>query len=195
MRVIGLTGGTGAGKTTVLRWLESKGAAALDCDAIYHEMLRDNPMLRMELTDAFGELFLPDGTLDRAKLGKLVFGDAEKLRQLNTIVYYYMGLEIRCRLATLRAENRAMAAIDAINLIESGLGELCDVNVAVLAPEADRLRRIMARDGVSEEYALARIRAQQPDTYFRRHCRIVLNNDGGEAALLQDAEAQLIDFM
>ena len=195
MKVIGLTGGTGAGKTTVLKEIEVMGGAVLDCDRIYYELLETDDALRREMTEAFGDVFSADGSLDRKKLAGIVFSDEKKLRTLNGIVYYYMGLEIRRRLVALRDAGCSLAGIDAINLIESGLGELCDTTVAVTAPEEARLARIMARDGISREYALSRIRAQKPEEYFRRYCKTVLENDGGTEEFREKAQRLLINFM
>ena len=195
MKVIGITGGTGAGKTTVLKVLQTHGAAVLDCDRIYHELTLSSPQLRRELTDTFGDVYLADGTLDREKLGKIVFGDRDKLQQLNALTYYYLGLEIRRRLVELKESGAALAAIDAVNLIASGLGELCGMTVAVTAPEEIRLARIMERDGIGRERALARIRAQQPEEYYRRHCHAVLCNDGTPEELTRQAEILFNNFM
>lgn len=195
MNVIGLTGPTGAGKTTVLKMLQSHGAAILDCDRIYYEILGSDAALRGELTETFGDVFLSDGTLNREKLGKLVFQDEKSLQKLNTIIYYYMGLEIRRRLVEEKKKGTRLAAIDAVNLIQSGLGELCCFTVAVTAPEEARLSRIMARDGITREFALSRIRAQENDEYFTRHCHAVLQNDGTPAELKEKAEKLLKEFL
>lgn len=195
MNVIGLTGPTGAGKTTVLNLLRDHGAAVLDCDKVYYELLQADENLRRELTETFGDVFLPDGRLDRPKLGKLVFENETALQKLNTIIYYYMGLEIRRRLTAEKKAGTQLTVIDAINLIQSGLGELCTKTVAVTAPEELRLRRIMARDGIDKTYAISRIRAQENEEYFTRHCHFVLHNDGTEQALREKAEALLKEFM
>lgn len=195
MKVIGLTGPTGAGKTTVLDLLRSRGAAVMDCDKIYYEMLRDNEDLRAGLQNAFGDVFLPDGTLDRKKLAGLVFSNEENLKKLNTLVYYHMGLEIRKRLQAAKGEGKTLAAVDAINLLQSGLGELCDTTVAVVASEETRLARIMVRDGIDRERAISRIRAQEPEEFFRRHARIVLENNGTPQALTQAAEVALKEYL
>ena len=169
--LIGLTGGTGAGKTSALAALEDLGGTVLDCDAVYHEMLRTDPALRGAIEGAFGPVFGPDGTLDRQKLGSLVFSDPQALERLNGIIFDYLPGVLRRRM-----EGRVLVGLDAINLIESGLGELCCRTVAVLAPGEQRVQRIMQRDHIPEEYARLRIQAQKPDSYYREHCTDVLEN-------------------
>lgn len=171
--IVGITGPTGAGKTSALRALEQLGGCVLDCDAIYHEMLRSDDGLRRALTDAFGSVFTADGHLDRQKLGTLVFGDPQQLERLNTIIYTYLPRELERRMA---ASPAPIIGIDAINLVESGLSKLCDRSLAVLAPVEDRIRRIMARDGISEEYARLRVAAQKDDAFYRTHCTDILEN-------------------
>ena len=171
--IVGITGPTGAGKTSALRALEQLGGCVLDCDAIYHEMLRSDDGLRRALTDAFGSVFTADGHLDRQKLGTLVFGDPQQLERLNTIIYTYLPRELERRMA---ASPAPIIGIDAINLVESGLSKLCDRALAVLAPVEDRIRRIMARDGISEEYARLRVAAQKDDAFYRTHCTDILEN-------------------
>ena len=171
--IVGITGPTGAGKTSALRALEQLGGCVLDCDAIYHEMLRSDDGLRRALTDAFGSVFTADGQLDRQKLGTLVFGDPQQLERLNTIIYAHLPRELERRMA---ASPAPIIGIDAINLVESGLSKLCDRSLAVLAPVEDRVRRIMARDGISEEYARLRVAAQKGDAFYRTHCTDILEN-------------------
>ena len=127
--IVGLTGGTGAGKTSALAALEDLGGTVLDCDAVYHQMLRTDPALREAITAAFGPVFCPDGSLDRQKLGTLVFSDHAALDRLNTIVYEYLPPEL-----LRRAQGHTLVGLDAISLMESGLGRLCACTVAVLAP-------------------------------------------------------------
>ena len=170
--IVGLTGGTGAGKTSALAALEDLGGTVLDCDAVYHQMLRTDPALREAITAAFGPVFCPDGSLDRQKLGTLVFSDHAALDRLNAIVYEYLPPEL-----LRRAQGHTLVGLDAISLMESGLGRLCACTVAVLAPAEDRARRIMARDGISEDYARLRISAQQPDVFYRERCSHILENN------------------
>lgn len=179
--VIGITGGTGAGKTTLLEILEKNGALILDCDAVYHEMLRSDEALRGAIRASFGDVFGQNGALDRQKLGNIVFGDQEKLRRLDDIVHEHLPRELARRMAKSDAPT---IGLDAIKLIESGLSALCDTTIAVTAPEAVRVRRIMKRDGISEAYALSRIRAQKDDVWFEENCdHMIINNyaTSGEA--------------
>ena len=169
--IFGITGGTGAGKTSALRALERLGGLILDCDALYHEMLRTDAPLRAALTAAFGDVFLPDGTLDRQKLGTVVFQDPKAMARLNEIVYAHLVPE-----AARRAEGHPIVGFDAINVIESGMSLLCCRTVGIIAPAEVRVRRIMARDGIDERYARMRIAAQKDDTFYHENCTDVLAN-------------------
>lgn len=179
--LIGLTGGTGAGKTSALAALEDLGGTVLDCDAVYHEMLRTDPALRGAIEGVFGPVFGPDGTLDRQKLGNIVFSDPAALERLNAIVYEYLPPELM-----RRAAGQSLVGLDAINLVESGLDRLCACTVAVLAPAEDRVRRIMARDGISRDYARLRTSAQPSDGFYREHCSHILENTCAGPAQFRD---------
>ncbi|MBQ2061885.1 MAG: threonylcarbamoyl-AMP synthase [Oscillospiraceae bacterium] len=176
--VIGLTGPTGAGKTSALLALERLGGVILDCDAIYHEMLRTDDSLRRYITDAFGDVFDENG-LNRQKLGAVVFADPSAMDRLNAIIFDVIPREVERRIAETDAP---LVGIDAINLFESGMDRLCRRTVALLAPAETRLRRIMARDGISEEYARLRIASQKNDDWYRAHCTDILVNDAVSAA-------------
>ena len=195
MIVIGITGPTGAGKTTVLNVLKELGGCILDADAIYHEMLENDPVLRYELEARFGPLTGEDGSFDRKKLGGIVFHDPAALDDLNTIAHRRIVLELGRRLWLARKDGIQVAAIDAIALFESGAAELCHVTLAVLAPPEVRVRRIMAREGISEEYARARVAAQKPSEWFEERCDHILRNDGGREDLEARARALLLSII
>ncbi len=184
MLVIGITGGTGSGKTTALEAVRSLGGAVLDCDEIYHRLLREDRGLLAAIDAAFPGVVL-EGELDRKKLGNQVFGDPEKLGALNAITHGFVVGEVRRLLAEAEREGRPLAAVDAIGLIESGLGDLCRYTAAVTAPEEERVKRLMAREGIDRDYALLRIRAQKPDEWFRQHCSMTLENRGSREEFLQ----------
>ena len=177
MKRIGITGPTGAGKTTLLREVEALGGAVIDCDVVYHELLEGDRLLQCELDRRFGPLRGEDGAIDRKRLGAIVFGDPEKLAQLNEVVRTAIVDRTRALVEDDRRQGRTLAAIDAIALVESGLDRLCSATVAVTAPPEARVRRIMAREGIPEDYAWSRVRAQKPEAYFREHCGYTLVND------------------
>ena len=190
--VIGFTGPTGAGKTSALRALERLGGLVLDCDAIYHGMLRADAALRDAITDAFGPVFAPDGSLDRQKLGGLVFGDPASLARLNDIIFTYLPRELQRRMDDSDAP---VVGIDAINLVESGLSRLCRRTVAVLAPEEVRVRRIMARDSIPEDYARLRVQAQRQDDFYRENCTDVLMNSAASPQAFEEIAYQKLQHI
>ena len=171
--ILGITGGTGSGKTTLLNIIRQQGGLVLDCDAIYHDLLRsDTTMLEAIETRFPGTV--RDGALDRKKLGGIVFADEGALLDLNAITHTAVKQEVLRRLA----DAPALVAIDAIGLFEGGLAELCHTTVAVTAPEEMRIVRLMNREGISREYAQKRIAAQKSEAWFREKCDYVLENDG-----------------
>ena len=171
--IIGITGGTGCGKTTLLNEIRKLGGLVLDCDAIYHELLQTDKVMLAAIETRFPGV-VEGGNLNRKKLGAIVFADAQALLDLNAITHTAVKQDVLRRLKA----NPPLAAIDAIGLFEGDLAELCDVTVAVTAPVEDRIRRLMQRDGISEEYARSRINAQHEDAWFRERCDHVLENDG-----------------
>ncbi len=174
--VIGITGGTGCGKTTLLQILEEIGYTVLDCDAIYHGLLQTDQAMLSAISARFPGV-IADGVLDRKKLGSIVFADPAALQDLNAITHSAVKTEVLRQMAAVNTP----VAIDAIGLFEGGLAELCDLTVAVTAPEELRVARLMARDGISEDYARARIAAQRPQAEFAELCDEVLANDGSIA--------------
>ncbi len=174
--IIGITGGTGGGKTTLLRELEARGALAVDCDRVYHELLGGSAEMLSEIEDEFPGAFI-GGRLDRKALGKRVFGDEEALKTLNSITHRYVLREVDRRLREAEKDGIKLAAVDAIALIESGISEKCDVVVGVLADRERRIKRIMAREGITREYAEMRIDAQKRDEFFAMNCDYILRND------------------
>ena len=174
--IIGITGGTGCGKTTLLSLIEELGGLVLDCDMIYHRLLQTDPSLLNAIETRFPGTVL-QGTLDRKALGNIVFSDNAALEDLNRITHSAVRAEVLQQLAA----KPKLAAIDAIALFEGGLADLCDVTVAVTAPEDLRIRRLMDRDGITEDYAKKRIAAQHTEGWFREKCDYCLHNDGTPA--------------
>jgi len=174
MRVIGITGPTGAGKTTALNVLRALGAEVIDADAVYHALLAEDEELKKTLVDAFGAQILdPAGGIDRKALSAAVYPD--RLEELNSLTHPVIVRAVWEKVEQARKAGRS-AAIDAIALVECGLGAKCDAVVAVLAPLELRVRRIMARDGITEAYARRRALAQKPDSFFLENAHYVLEN-------------------
>lgn len=182
MTVIGITGPTGAGKTTVLKVLAEMDFEIIDCDALYYQLLETDGKLRRGLTQAFGDVFLPDGSLDRRAVARRVFGDRSELARLNGIVFPAVSAAVEQKIKNCLQKG---VAIDAINLVESGMGRLCSATVAVTAAPDVRLKRIMERDGLDEARALARIRAQKPADWYRDHCTFLLANQQEDRAAFE----------
>ena len=173
--IIGITGGTGSGKTTALEALKALGATVLDCDEIYHKLLQTDKDLLAAIESRFPGV-VEKGELNRKKLGQIVFADNAALKDLNTITHKAVKIDVLRQLSF----GAKLVAIDAIGLFEGELAPLCDVTVAVTAPEACRIERIMQRDNVSREYALSRIHAQRSSAEFSALCDYTLENNGAK---------------
>lgn len=184
MKIIGITGGTGCGKTTALNELERRGALLIDCDAVYHRMLETDRLMLDEIEKYFPGAVI-DGKLDRKALGAVVFTDEEALRDLNIITHRHINLEIRRILREHAMNGGTIAAIDAIELFSSGLAKRCTATIGVIADREVRIDRIMRRDGISREYAMMRVNAQRPNEYFIQKCSHVLENNGSQEEFIE----------
>ncbi len=182
--IIGITGGTGCGKTTLLDLIRSRGGMVLDCDRIYHDLLKTDPALLSAIENRFPGT-VKNGVLLRKKLGGLVFSDPQALSDLNGITHHAVTTAVIKALET----KPALAAIDAIALFESGLDRLCDVTVAVTAPKEARVQRLMARDGITESYARSRIDAQPDNAAFSALCDYTLENSGDHGVFVSNCLA------
>ncbi len=171
--IIGITGGSGCGKTTALLTLQKLGAVVLDCDAIYHKLLKEDTALLQAIGSRFPEA-VKEGALDRAALAATVFSDPAALQDLNRLTHSAVVQAVKRQLKA----SPALAAIDAYALFESGLNELCDVTVAITAPKEIRIRRIVDRDHITAEKAKQRLSAQRPQEEFEALCDYTLCNNG-----------------
>lgn len=177
MEIIGITGQTGAGKSTVCRLLEARGFYHIDADAVAKSLYYKGAPILSKLQDAFGsQILTADGELNRPALAAAAFRDRDSTARLNAIVHPAVTEKIRATIDEQRTKGVQCVLIDAIALFESGEAALCDRTVGVIAPEAVRLARITARDGLSEADALLRIRAQQDESFYVSHCDDVIRN-------------------
>ncbi len=179
MRVIGLTGGIGSGKSTVAHFLTEFGAVIIDADKVGHEALLSGSSVSGEVVAAFDkEILLPDGNINRRELGRMVFSSSECLAKLNRIVHPWMYDTMKARIEDYRKQGVRVMVLDAAILLEAGWISLVDeVWVTVASPETV-LRRLKAReDGLSEADALARIRRQMTNEERVKHADVVIDTD------------------
>lgn len=177
LTVFGVTGGSGTGKTTALDVLAEMGALVIDADEVYHDLCRDSADMLSAIESRFPGV-VEDGFLQRKKLGQVVFSDPAALEALRGITDAYVEAEIDRLLSDHAARGGTLAAVDAINVLDTGLKAYTAAVVGITAPEDARVARLTAREGVTPEYALLRIRAQQPDEYFENNCTCTVRNDG-----------------
>ena len=179
MRVVAITGGIGSGKSTVTALYRSRGVPAVDADLVSRSLTAPGGEALAPLRSAFGNgVFTAEGTLDRAALGRLVFGgDADALQRLNQIMHPRIIRHTVEQLKTLRDGGAEIAILDAPLLFETGMDTLADAVICVTAPQAVRVRRICGRDRLTAEEALRRIRSQNPMETTERQSDYVLNTD------------------
>ncbi len=186
--VLGLTGGSGGGKSRAASFFEEKGALVIDADKIAREIMNTSHPALHEVADAFPGVLLPEGGLNRKALAKIVFSDSNALEKLNRITHAYIICQIE---ETVAQTMKAFVVIDAPLLFESGLDRLCSACLFVTAERKTRIRRIMKRDGLTEEEACARIDAQHEDDYFRSQSDFIVENNGDETSLLHQLDSVL----
>ena len=177
--VLGLTGGSGCGKSAAARYLAKKGAFIIDADEIARSVVMPGQPALCEIAAAFHDVLLPDGTLNRKKLGALVFADKTALHTLNKITHPHIINEIKKNLET----PRRLIVIDAPLLFECGLDKLCSTCLCILSDTALRLKRIMERDQLTKEAAEARIKAQPTNDFYLSRCQFVIENNKDMAAM------------
>ena len=184
-RVIGVTGRSGSGKSLLSQRLEQMGAQVLDADKIYAELLKlDCPMTGM-LNHRFPGVW-KDGVLDRKKLADIVFSDAQALKDLNFITHSQVKAQMH---GTIAHSDSKLIVLDVPLLFESGIDQLCDVTLAVLADREGSLARIMKRDGIDRSRAEARLNSQPDDDFYRARADLLLRNGGSLAEFEEKIDA------
>lgn len=181
MTVFGLTGGSGAGKSTAAEIFRSLGVYVVDADKVARQVVEKGSSCIAELQSEFGdEIIAPDGNLDRKKLGDIVFVDRDKLKSLNNITHKYIKKEI---LSILDKQKCEMVAIDGAVIIGSSIENVCAFIVSVLADAKVRIARIIERDGLSDVQAENRLQSQPTDDFYIQNSKYVIYNNGNEDEL------------
>ena len=190
--VIGLTGQTGAGKSTIRKLLKAKGAAVIDADSVAHEVADNSLSCLTDIVEHFSCMVLDEkGKLNRRALGRIVFSDRKKLALLNKIMFPYIVSAIKGQVTAYEQAGAQIIVIDGATLIESGCAKMCSVLVSVTADEETRLTRIIHRDGISKRDAVRRISAQNPEEFYIKASDYVIKNNGTPGDLERAAEKVL----
>jgi dephospho-CoA kinase len=184
MRIIGLTGGIASGKSTVGRMLRARGVAVVDADELAREAVAPGTPALTRIVARFGPQVLnADGGLDRKALGAIVFSDDTARRDLNAITHPEIARLAAERFSALADAGREVAVYEVPLLFENHLDGMMDATVLVACSDARQLSRVMARDGLDEAQARARIAAQMPLSEKRARATVVIDNDGDLPAL------------
>ena len=179
MKVIGLTGSIGSGKSTVSRFLAELGAVIIDADKVGHEAYKPDTEVWREVVASFGrQILTPNGDIDRKKLGEIVFDKPEALSRLNQILHPRIYDMVKAQLEEYRRQWVDVVVLEAPLLIEAGWTSLVDEVWVTVASESTMLRRLEECSGLSKQQSLARIRSQLSSEERMKHADVVINNDG-----------------
>ena len=178
--IVGLTGPTGAGKSTACLEMVMYGCSVIDCDVLAHRVLNENKACQDELTARFGEDIIitegkEKGKMDRKLLGSRAFSSKENTAALNAITHPHIRAAMEHEIQKLQESGKQVIILDAPTLIESGTTAMCDKIIVVTAPEAIRKARIMERDQLTEEAADARMAAQKPEAFYTEHADFIID--------------------
>ena len=176
--ILGITGGSGAGKTTVSDYFREKGIEVIDGDMVARLIMEPGEACLMETVRTFGEDILGEnGALIRKKLGQIVFSDSEKLETLNKITHKYITEYFFDKVKTAKSD---IVGFDGAVIFESGLDKVCNAIIGVIADEEIRLERITKRDGISMQDARLRVSSQKNNQFYIEKCDFLVYNNGGE---------------
>ena len=194
--IIGLTGQTGAGKSSVREIMRKNGAAVIDADSVAHGITENNLDCIYDIVCRFSCLVLNEkGSINRKALGKIVFSDKKELAALNKIIFPYIEKAIEHEVLCHIANGKENIVIDGATIIESGCKKLCDVLVSVVADEETRTMRIINRDRISATDAKRRVLAQKPEQFYTENSDIVLENSGSMFELEQKVNSVLKNML
>lgn len=196
IKVIGLTGPTGAGKTTVCEAAKTLGIAVINADVVAREVVLPGQPALNELAKCFGSSILKaDGSLDRSELARLAFSDKEKTEKLNKTILPFIVDRINEIISQLQCAGKTAVLLDAPTLYESGADKICDEVIAVLCPLEIRRERIIKRDKLSEKDADIRMKAQKSDDFYKERTNNIIINDGSVEQLFSKSTELLSNIL
>lgn len=185
--IIGLTGQSGAGKTTICEFLKQAGFGIINCDEIARQCTADGSYCNKQLSKVFPSCFDEKLSIDRKGISKIIFSDKKKLKLFNDIVYPHINKLIDDNIKALSVSSDIIV-LDAPTLFEAGADKKCDCIIGVIAKKAVRLERITARDNISAELALKRFGSQRSAKFFKEQCEYIIENNGSDIQLKAKTE-------
>jgi len=185
--ILGITGITGSGTSTVAAILQKHGWHVISADKVAHDAIKKPQPAYVKITEAFGaDILQPDEEIDRKALGALVFGNAEKLAMLESFIHPQV-----IAITHQQLQHHEKVVIDAPLLIESGMHKMCNAVWLVTAPDETRLQRIQSRDGLTREAALRRLQSRSSDEKLHQHTSLIIQNNADLATLQAVIERNL----
>lgn len=195
MKIIGLTGGIGSGKSTVSKYLKVKGLPVVDADQLARDIVEPGRQANLEIKDCFGMgVMNADGSINRKKLGKLVFSDKKLLAKLNEITHKEIIAAIKCSLAQCEQKGVKVVFIDAPLLFELGLDSLVEETWVIDAPDHLRIKRLLERDATSEEEIQSVISSQMPQSLKKEKATVVIDNSMGVEELREQIDQLIMKY-
>lgn len=192
MKIVGITGKSGAGKTTISNLIKEKyDAEIVDADEVAKELSQKGTMYLKSIVDYFGDdIIKKDGQLNRKKLANLIFNDDDKREELNHLTSLYVVKEIKRRISKIN--HKQMILVDAPLLYESGLDQICDIVIGITSSQKEKIERIMQRDNISEEEAKRRLKVQITNQFLEENADIIINNSQDIEELKKQVEKMKI---
>ena len=192
MKIIGITGNSGSGKSTISKLISKKyEAKIIDADKIAKEMTKNNGEYLQAIRQAFGNDVIKNNELDRKKLADIVFLNKAEKEKLDGLTFEYVVEEIKKELEANQNLDYQYIILDVPLLFESKLDKLCDYTIGVIAPQTEKIKRICKRDKLSKEKALQRLNSQPNDEFFTKNCNTVINNENKEETIKMVNEIML----
>ena len=190
IKIVGITGPSGSGKSLLSKYITEAGIPCIDADEVYHSMLTPPSKCLDAIAKTFGDrVIASNGSLDRAALSEIVFSEAKNLERLNDTVLPLVIENIKSIISELEASSHTVVAVDAPTLIESGFHKECDLVVSIIAPIETRAERIRSRDNISDVRVMARLSAQKDDSFYTELSDVAILNDSDEAHLEREAKS------
>lgn len=192
MKIIGITGNSGSGKSTISKLISKNyEAKIIDADKIAKEMTNNNGEYLQAIRQAFGNDVIKNNELDRKKLADIVFLNRTEKEKLDGLTFEYVVEEIKKELKANQNLDYQYIILDVPLLFESKLDKLCDYTIGVIAPKTEKIKRICKRDKISKERALQRLNSQPNDEFFTKNCNTVINNENKEETIKMVNEIML----